>query len=400
MKIYLDKNVYDSAIERLEYIFDEFENVIVASSGGKDSTVIFNLALQVARKKKKLPLKVMFLDQEAEWQSVIDYTKEIMYHKDVEPMWYQVPIRLFNATSMQEAWLECWKEGEQWMREKDDISIKVNDFGTNRFHDSFPKILKKLYPEQNACYLIGMRCEESPARVASLTQLLTYKAITWGKRYTPKATFESKGYGHYYFAPLYDWTLSDIWKCIHDNKWNYADIYNKMYQYGISPIKMRVSNLHHETAVHQLFFLHEVEPKTWAKLTQRLKGINQTKHLKQGEMFRVSKLPYMFKDWKEYRDYLLDKLITIPEHQKKFRKRFTDLDVKYRHMKNRNDLYKKEILSILCNDHEFFRLEMFTQHNAHMIALRRTMEGKVHKAHDKWNKYIWSTEDVQRSTNK
>ena len=43
---------------------------------------------------------------------------------------------------------------------------------------------------------------------------------------------------------------------------------------------------------------------------------------------------------------------------------------------------------------------MFTQHNAHMIALRRTMEGKVHKAHDKWNKYIWSTEDVQRSTNK
>ena len=78
MKIYLDKNVYDSAIERLEYIFDEFENVIVASSGGKDSTVIFNLALQVARKKKKLPLKVMFLDQEAEWQSVIDYTKEIM----------------------------------------------------------------------------------------------------------------------------------------------------------------------------------------------------------------------------------------------------------------------------------------------------------------------------------
>jgi predicted phosphoadenosine phosphosulfate sulfurtransferase len=63
---YGNKTVYEMALERIEYIFDEFENVSVNFSGGKDSTVTLNLALTVAEKKGRLPLKVMFIDQEAE----------------------------------------------------------------------------------------------------------------------------------------------------------------------------------------------------------------------------------------------------------------------------------------------------------------------------------------------
>lgn len=394
MKIYLNKNVYDSAIERINFIFDEFKNVIVSFSGGKDSTVILNLALEVARKKKRLPLKVLFLDQEAEWQSVIDYTKRVMYSEEIEPLWYQVPIKLFNATSMDNPWLMCWEEGGDWMRDKDPIAIKENTYGTDRFHASFPKILEERYPNESAVYLVGMRCEESTARVAALTNQLTYKDVTWGRRYTEKKKFDKQGFAHYSFSPLYDWTTSDVWKAIHNNNWEYCTHYDTLYQHGISPMKMRVSNLHHETAVHALFFLHEVEPNTWVKLTSRLKGINQTKHLSQDEMFRVKTLPYMFKDWKEYRDYLTEKLITIPEHQDKFKKRFLKDDVKYRSMKNIKDLYKKQIISILCNDHEFVRLENFTQHNTNMVAFRKTMAGKSHASHAQWNRYIWSKDDV------
>ena len=43
MRIYSEKNVYEMALERIRYLFDEFKNIIVCTSGGKDSTVIFNL---------------------------------------------------------------------------------------------------------------------------------------------------------------------------------------------------------------------------------------------------------------------------------------------------------------------------------------------------------------------
>lgn len=57
--IYLENNVFEEALERIRYIYDEFDDVIVSMSGGKDSTVCFNLALMVAKEKNRLPLKVL-----------------------------------------------------------------------------------------------------------------------------------------------------------------------------------------------------------------------------------------------------------------------------------------------------------------------------------------------------
>ena len=119
MKIYSNKTVLEAALERIRFLFDEFPNIIVGVSGGKDSTVVYNLALQVAREKNRLPLKCLFVDQEAEWEATIDTITEIMENPDVEPKWYQMPIKLFNATSTTDHWLMCWdkKEEHRWMRE-------------------------------------------------------------------------------------------------------------------------------------------------------------------------------------------------------------------------------------------------------------------------------------------
>jgi len=62
LRIYDDKNVFESALDRIRYIFDEFENIMVCTSGGKDSTVIFNLCKIVAKEKNRLPLKLLFLE--------------------------------------------------------------------------------------------------------------------------------------------------------------------------------------------------------------------------------------------------------------------------------------------------------------------------------------------------
>lgn len=47
-QVYFQKTVDVAARERMSYIFDEFENIIVSISGGKDSTVLCWLALQEA----------------------------------------------------------------------------------------------------------------------------------------------------------------------------------------------------------------------------------------------------------------------------------------------------------------------------------------------------------------
>ena len=131
MKIFLNQNVWDAALERMNRLFDEFENIVISTSGGKDSTVTMHLALQVAEERGRLPLKMMFLDQEAEYRMTIEYMRKAMADPRVEPIWVQAPIKLFNAASMSDPWLYCWRDGDEWMRPKEEISIKENVFGTD-----------------------------------------------------------------------------------------------------------------------------------------------------------------------------------------------------------------------------------------------------------------------------
>ena len=370
MKIYLKQNVWDAALERIEHIFDEFDDVVVSFSGGKDSTVTFQLAMMVAEKRNRLPLKVMFLDQEAEWQNVIDYVRDVMTDLRVDPMWFQMPIRMTNSTSNDQHFLHCWTEGddEDWMRPKEDFAITENIYGTDRFFDLFPAIMKHHWPNKKLAVLAGVRAEESPARLAGLTTAATYKWITWGKAVDKKV-------GQYNFYPLYDWSYTDIWKSIHEHGWQYAKAYDYFYQYGISPTKMRVSNLHHETAVHQLFYLQKIERDTWNKLTKRLEGINQARHMTKEDMFQAKKLPYMFKDWKEYRDHLLVNLVTDQSYQDAMRKRFHAMDEKYGLMKDVSKLHKVHIATVLAQDIDFTKCSNFEQ-NPYAITYRRWRRGE------------------------
>lgn len=47
---YLDINVYEVFQNRMEYIFQEFENIYVSFSGGKDSGLLLNLILDYMKK--------------------------------------------------------------------------------------------------------------------------------------------------------------------------------------------------------------------------------------------------------------------------------------------------------------------------------------------------------------
>lgn len=345
MRVYLPKNVLQATYDRLEWIFTEFPVVVVNVSGGKDSTVLFHLALEVARARDRLPLHVFFLDQEAEWQATIDLVREWMYHPDVKPLWFQIPFRLSNATSRNEPWLFCWDPAAEtrWIHPRDPIAFTENRYGTDRFHELFGAIFRVEFPDQKVAVLNGMRVEESPARYVTLTWNPGYQWVTWSSR--------QNDLDHWVFSPLYDWRTSDVWHAIAEHGWRYNRIYDLQFWYGLPVRKMRISSFHHEMSVEILFYLQEFEPETYDRLIRRIEGVHAASLLGRQDYFAPS-LPPAFTSWRDYRDYLLDHLITNPEWRDGMRRRFL-ADEDFWLPIIGDELYHHQIESILTNDWEF-----------------------------------------------
>lgn len=344
MRIYKKQNVFEAALDRIRFLYNEFDTIVVSFSGGKDSTVIYNLAKIVAEEKNRFPVDVMFLDQEAEWENTIKYVREVMYDDNVNPHWYQIPFGMTIATSFEEEWFWSWnpEKKDVWMRDKEDIAIKENTYGHDKhFKDMFLPICEKDFPGKTVL-LVGMRTEESPGRLLSMMHN-TYKGITWGKKYSQRKPCMQFG-----FYPIYDWSYTDVWKSIHENGWPYNHIYDIQFQHGLCPRNdMRVSSLIHEVSVKNLFYMQKIEPETYEKLTTRTPGVSSTSKFEEEDFF-IKELPFMFNGWKEYRDYLIEKLIK-EEHQERIRTKIGRLDEELEELYG-DRLYKRQVKAVLSND--------------------------------------------------
>lgn len=311
------KDVVTAARERISYLFDNYDNIQLSFSGGKDSTVLFHLVNEEAKKRNR-KFRLFFLDQEAEYQGTIDMVDWAMRQPNVIPVWYQVPTFMTNACSTQQMFLWSWGEGEEWVRPKSDISIhSIKKKYPKRFYKFVlwaNMELKKL--DGKSVSLIGLRAEESPSR--RFVMFGEDNALFWMRRiHEPNKAY-----------PIIDWSYTDVWKFLCENHLKYNKVYDKMYMLGLNLRQMRVSNLIHEKAYRCLHELQEIEPETYDKLEHRLKGVHCAAiYAKENMMYSIKKLPSNFKTWKEYKDFLLDNI--HPDLAKIFRyqwSRFGDTD--------------------------------------------------------------------------
>lgn len=330
--IYKDTNVFEEALRRVNMIFDYHDDIIVDMSGGKDSTVVFNLALRVARERNRLPLKVLWLDQEAEWQNTVDYMSKIMHSPEVKPLWYQIPFEFPNnlSTSNGKECLLIWDpaEKDKWVHPQSDISIKECPIDTSKldrdkaFYYVLDRIVDYNVDEQatNCAVLCGMRISESlNRRTAIMFSKETFRGETWVRG---KKTKNSKCR---LFYPIYDFTNDDIWTAIAKNHWEYNKCYDLMYQYGVNKNNMRVSALIHETSWGAIEMLQEFEKDTYNRFIARISGVSTFNHaFDEGDVIPKD-LPFMFKDWKEYRDYLLTHIIE-PKYWEHYRNEWKGQD--------------------------------------------------------------------------
>lgn len=344
-------NVYDAALERMNYIFDNYETVIVSCSGGKDSTITTYLAIEVAKKKKK-PFYLFFLDQEIEYSNTIDFIDIIMKEEYVIPLWFQVSALLTNTSSITQNIIDPWNPEKkmQWVHKQKVKSIKKIDWEVNvpfqfkkeekyGFYGLVQCMEQMFKNSKSVAQIIGLRADESLDRFRAVTKNEGIEGIPWC----------TKTKSHIKFYPIYDWRFADIWIYLAKNNRKYNKMYDYFHLKGMRNDEMRLSNLLHEKAYECIADLQEFEPKLYDRMIDRCMGIATAQEYagRGGSIYKTDKLPKDFTTWIEYRDYLLS---TLPnqEHANIFRKRFNS--------QYQNDyVFKQQVNRILINDVNNFK---------------------------------------------
>ena len=162
------KNVYELAQERLKVIFNEFDNIYVSFSGGKDSGVLLNMCIDYIRKNNlKIRLGVFHMDYEIQYKMTIDYVDRILEaNKDILDVYRVcIPFRVSTCTSMyQSFWRPCGGQQEEYMgtlhaQEGDDkggFPFIIRQCGITSFRCVFAQWLHNKKDAVRTCCLIGI----------------------------------------------------------------------------------------------------------------------------------------------------------------------------------------------------------------------------------------------------
>lgn len=279
-KKYLDINVYDAAQARISYIFEEFDNVLVAFSGGKDSGVLLNMAYDYAKKTQQLnKFSYYFLDYEAQYAETIKYvSNEFNRLNDVNRYWLALPNSVPSTTSMTTGYWEPWNEKEKniWTREMPSDDYVVNQhnvpwdyvIGTDDYvaQKDFTKWFSSKHGR--TAVLIGIRADESLDRfraIKSKNKVNNYKDTNYMVK-KDKNTINA--------YPIYDWSTEDIWIANANNAYPYNHLYDIFYQAGVNINQMRVASPFLSEGMESLKYYQIIEPNTWAKMLGRVNGVN------------------------------------------------------------------------------------------------------------------------------
>lgn len=318
-KIYLKKNVYEAAKERIRWAISNHEDYFVSFSGGKDSGVLFHLVRDVAEQMGRLPVKVVFSDLEVIFQETARYTQSIMDRLDVEPYWLCLEEIEDNATSVYQRYYKFWGELEKdkWVRDMPDMPYVINKhnipawlnpyYCDNKMDEwtltKFGEALCDKSGVKTIVNFIGMRTDESYGRLMNIRAMKNRdkkNCYTYRYSHKNKRTWMS--------LPIYDWQVADIWHFYAENKLDYNRVYDSMQKMGVSLHEQRTCYAFGETQKRTLFQWCIIEPETWDRMVDRVCGVNFGKLYNNTNLnSRKTKKPESV-TWKEYTFLLLQSL--------------------------------------------------------------------------------------------
>lgn len=268
-------NVYQAAQERIAWTFDNFPNIYVSFSGGKDSGVMLHMVMDEAIKRNR-QVGCLFIDLEGQYKLTIDYINFCIEYYDLflEKYWIALPLHLRNAVSMyQPDWI-CWepKKEKDWIRQPP--SYAITDQGYFPFYhyamefEEFVPDFGNWYGkgELTACF-VGIRSDESLNRYRTI---IREKQCIDGKKWTTYVKDTT-----YNIYPIYDWKTQDVWTYYGKSKKPYNKLYDRMFQAGLTIHQARICQPYGDDQRKGLWLFHLIEPETWKRIVARVNGANQ-----------------------------------------------------------------------------------------------------------------------------
>ena len=289
-KHYLDIDVLTAARERVALVFDEFDTIVVSFSGGKDSSVLLDLARReaVARDRQ---IYALFIDLEAQYQSTIAQIEAMMLHDPVIiPIWVCLPLNLRNAVSVFQPHWACWDPDarDHWVRPMPGYDCVLSDpdalpffryrMEFEEFVVEFPRWFCETHDLDNYASLVAIRSDESLNRYKAVAQRLdgpkksayydrTGAIRRWG-------TVQDEDPHIVSFYPIYDMRVEDIWRYHRDAGIPHNAIYDRMYLAGVPLSEQRICQPYGDDQRRGLDMWAQGEPETWRRVLDRVVGVN------------------------------------------------------------------------------------------------------------------------------
>lgn len=342
------KNVYETTMERIKYIFNEFDHVYISFSGGKDSGVMLNLCLQYLKQNNiNRKITLMHLDYEAQYEMTTDYVQlmEDKYRDYLKIYHVCVPFKVKTCTSMYQDYWRPWEEKlkDIWVRKLPQIAMTKNDFDFYKddmwdyeFQEKLSSWINKREKAKKTAVLVGIRTQESLHRWRAIHK--ERESYYKGKKYSKK--IDSNVYNFY---PIYDWKTEDIWIANGKFGFEYNKLYDLYYQAGLPIDMMRVASPFLSEGQETLKLYKIIEPHTWGKLVSRVNGVNFTGIYGGTSAIGWKSItkPKHF-TWKQYMEFLLD---TLPTNTKE--KYLEKLETSINFWKTKGGVLSDEIISEL-----------------------------------------------------
>ena len=317
-KIYLEKNVLEAAFERLEIIFNNFDNIYFSVSAGKDSSVMVQLANIVAQRMNK-KFDVLYIDLEGQYKATIDHLNELKQLSQIRDFYHiALPLALRNAVSiLQPKWI-CWEEESRhlWIREMPEDAININNcpFEWFRKGEEFEEFILQFaswYQEKHgglvACG-IGIRTDDSLNRFRTIT-FEKYKETFKNYKWTTRVKYDKKTLDVYNFYPIYDFRVEDIWGTVSKLDLKYSQVYEMMYKNGVALADQRVCQPYGDDQRRGLDQFKALEYETWEKVLNRVNGVNFGNiYCRTSALGDIKSCKPEFMTWQQYTVFLLESI--------------------------------------------------------------------------------------------